>query len=96
MPTAIITTDDLREFKLELLDEIKKLLNEKHSKMTKKEWLRSTQVMDMLQISMTTLHGLRVKGTLPFIKIGGLIFYEAGEIEKVLKENTVKPYKTKR
>ena len=96
MPTAIITTDDLREFKLELLEEIKELLNENQSKMTKKEWLRSTQVMDMLQISMTTLHGLRVNGTLPFTKIGGLIFYEVREIEKVLMENTVKPFKTKR
>jgi predicted DNA-binding transcriptional regulator AlpA len=96
MPTAIITTDDLREFKLELLAEIKELLNANQAKMTKKEWLRSTQVMDMLQISMTTLHGLRVKGTLPFIKIGGLIFYEAGDIEKVLLENAVKPIKKKR
>lgn len=26
MPTSIITTDDLQEFKLELLDEIKELL----------------------------------------------------------------------
>ncbi|MCM4168398.1 hypothetical protein KCTC52924_01970 [Arenibacter antarcticus] len=96
MPTAIITTDDLREFKLELLSSIKELLNENQTKMMKKEWLRSTQVMDMLQISMTTLQGLRVKGTLPFIKIGGLIFYEAGEIEKVLMENTVNPLKKKR
>lgn len=96
MPTAIITTDDLREFKLELLAEIKELLNVNQSKMTKKEWLRSSHVMDMLQISMTTLHSLRVKGTLPFIKIGGLIFYEAREIEKVLMDNAVKPFKTKR
>lgn len=96
MPTAIITTDDLREFKLELLSSIKELLNENQTKMMKKEWLRSTQVMDMLQISMTTLQGLRVKGTLPFIKIGGLIFYEAGEIEKVLMKNTVNPLKKKR
>lgn len=96
MPTAIITTDDLREFKLELLSSIKELLNENQTKMMKKEWLRSTQVMDMLQISMTTLQGLRVKGTLPFIKIGGLIFYEAGEIEKVLMENTVNPLKKRR
>ena len=27
MPTSIITTEDLREFKMELLDDIKKLLS---------------------------------------------------------------------
>ena len=96
MATAIITTDDLKVFKLELLSEIKELLNENQTKMMKKEWLRSTQVMDMLNISMTTLQSLRLNGTLPYIKIGGLIFYEAGEIEKVLMKNTVKPKMRKR
>lgn len=89
MPTTILTTDDLREFKMELLEEIKKLLNEHFQKADKKEFLRSTQVMEMLQISPGTLQGLRINGTLPFIKIGGLIFYEAGEIERILMENLV-------
>ena len=55
MPTAIITTDDLREFKIELLGEIKELLHENQAKVIKKEWLKSTQVMNMLNISSGTL-----------------------------------------
>lgn len=31
MPTSIITTDDLREFKMELLDDIKQLLTRQAS-----------------------------------------------------------------
>ena len=89
MPTAIITTDDLREFKLELLQEIKELLDQKGPKTERREFLRSTQVMEMLNISSGTLQGLRINGTLPFIKIGGLIFYEAGQIERILMENLV-------
>lgn len=96
MPTAIITTDDLREFKLELLQEIKELLDQRGPSAERKEFLRSTQVMEMLQISPGTLHGLRINGTLPFIKIGGLIFYEAGEIEKILMEHLVGTKRRKR
>ncbi|NKI28312.1 helix-turn-helix domain-containing protein [Arenibacter sp. 6A1] len=90
MPAKIITTDDLREFKLELLQEINELIREKRPGRLKKEWLKSTHVLEMLQISPTTLLSLRANGTIPFVKIGGLIFYDAEEIEKVLIENTVK------
>ena len=96
MPTTILTTDDLREFKLELLEEIKGLLDERYPKAFKKEWLRSTQVMDMLQISAGTLQALRLNGTLPFIKIGGLLFYEAGEIERILMDHLVPTKRKKR
>ncbi|MDX1760728.1 MAG: helix-turn-helix domain-containing protein [Christiangramia sp.] len=87
MPTSIITTDDLREFKLELLEEIKELLNSKSS--NSKKWLKSTDVMKMLKISPGTLQNLRINGTIPYTKIGGLIYYDAGEIERVMEENKV-------
>lgn len=35
MPTSIITTDDLREFKMELLDDIKELLNKQSGHLPK-------------------------------------------------------------
>lgn len=43
MPTSIITTDDLREFKLELLDDIKELLNSQSGRITKR-WLKSPEI----------------------------------------------------
>lgn len=87
MPTSIITTDDLREFKMELLEEIKELFNAKGS--NSKKWLKSTDVMKMLKISPGTLQNLRSNGTIPYTKIGGLIYYDAGEIERVMEENRV-------
>lgn len=88
MPTSIITTDDLRDFKLDLLDDIKKLLN-KQAQGKLKKYLKSSEVMDLLQISPGTLQNLRVNGTLPYTKVGGIIFYDSEEIQKVMDDNRV-------
>ena len=88
MPTSIITTDDLKEFKLDLLQEIKTLLNQKGEVGTKK-WLKSADVMKLLKISPGTLQNLRLNGTIQYTKIGGLIYYDASEIERVMEENRV-------
>ena len=88
MPTSIITTDDLREFKMELLDDIKKILT-KQATGTLKKYLKSSEVMDMLQISPGTLQNLRINGTLPYSKMGGIIFYDSDEIQKVILANRI-------
>ncbi|WP_298344273.1 helix-turn-helix domain-containing protein [uncultured Algibacter sp.] len=88
MATEILTTDDLYEFKQELFGELKKLIAENpHS--APKKYLKSAEVMEMLQVSPGTLQNLRINGTLPYTKIGGIILYEYEEILKVLKENRV-------
>ena len=88
MPTTIVTTEDLMEFKLELLEEIKKLLNNpSESGSGSKKWLKSTEVMKLLQISPGTLQNFRINGNLPFTRIGGSIYYDADEINKILMEN---------
>lgn len=86
MSVKILTTDDLMEFKLELLEEIQDLLKDQKPRMAKR-WLKSADVIDQLKISPGTLQNLRVNGTLPYTKIGGLIFYDAMEIEEVLEKN---------
>lgn len=88
MPTSIVTTEDLREFKMELLEELKEFLNNNMS--SPKKWLKSSEVMELLKISPGTLQTLRINGTIPYTKIGGLIYYEASEIDRVLEENRVK------
>ena len=88
MPTSIITTDDLRDFKIELLDDIKKMLtNQANGKL--KKYLKSSEVIDLLQISPGTLQNLRVNGTLPYTKVGGIIFYDSEEIQNVMISNRV-------
>lgn len=88
MPTSIITTDDLREFKIELLVDIKKLLTKQASGKLKK-YLKSSEVMKLLQISPGTLQNLRINGTLPYTKVGGIIFYDSDELQEVMLSNRI-------
>ena len=88
MAATIITTEDLREFKMELLDDIKQLLTNQ-SGHTSKKWLKSPEVLGLLGISPGTLQNLRINGTLPYTKIGGVLYYDYQEIMKVLEKNKV-------
>ncbi|PIB29663.1 hypothetical protein BFP77_05835 [Maribacter sp. 4U21] len=54
MGATIITTEDLREFKMELLDDIKQLLSNQSGHSSKK-WLKSPEVRELLGISPGTL-----------------------------------------
>lgn len=89
MASSNITTDDLREFKMEIIEEFKSLLTQKHAQVTLKRYLKSSEVMDLLQISPGTLQNLRINGTLPYTKIGGIIYYDAQEIQQIMEENRV-------
>jgi len=88
MGATIITSEDLMEFKVELLEDIKALLQDQQGLQAKK-WLKSNEVRELLGISPGTLQNLRVNGTLPFTKIGGVLYYEYHEIMEVLERNKV-------
>lgn len=82
MAIAIITKEDLQQFKVELLESIENLLQGK--KTEEKLWLRTSEVRKLLNISSGTLQNLRISGTLPYSKIGGSLFYNKKDIEKLL------------
>ena len=84
MAIAIITKEDLQQFKIELLESIEKLLQGK--KTEEKLWLRTSEVRKLLNISSGTLQNLRINGTLRYSKIGGVLFYNYKDIEKLLMD----------
>src|SRR6056297_1073060 len=88
MAATTITTDDLREFKMELLDDIKELLTNQSSTFSKR-WLKSPEVRELLGISPGTLQNLRINGTLPYTKVGGVLYYDYEEILTVMEENRI-------
>ncbi len=88
MATAVLTTEDLQEFKTELLHEIEELI-QKQSGFKTKKWLRSPEVREMLDISSGTLQNLRINGTLPYTKMGGVLYYDYEDILKVLSANRI-------
>ncbi len=83
MATSIITPEDLQKFKLELLEEIQKIVNAKHPTPVRK-WLKSHEVRRLLTISPSKLQSLRDTGALPFTKIGAVIYYNYEDIEAML------------
>lgn len=89
MPANIITTDDLREFKLELLEEIKRIIapNSHYKKSEGKRYLKSSEVMELLGLSPSYLQNLRNSRLLPFSKINGVIFYDWDDIEQLMVSN---------
>ncbi|MEO6523849.1 MAG: helix-turn-helix domain-containing protein [Mucilaginibacter sp.] len=88
MNLNIITLEDLLQFKTELFTEMNCLLKGSKEGQTS-QWLRSAEVRKMLNISPGTLQNLRISGVLPYRKIGGSMFYNKEEIEKIMrgKEN---------
>lgn len=88
MAVNIITPEDLNEFKEDLLDNIKEMITHQPGVKSKK-WLKSPEVRELLSISTGTLQNLRINGTLPYTKIGGVIYYDYDEILKILEENRV-------
>jgi len=85
MTANIVTVEDLQNFKKELIEEIKKLLSERSATTTVRKWLKSHEVRRLLTISPGTLQHLRINGTLPFTKIGGVIFYDHDDVQKMLE-----------
>ncbi|MCC6816683.1 MAG: helix-turn-helix domain-containing protein [Saprospiraceae bacterium] len=94
MPAQILTTDDLREFKLELLKEFKNMLQQVNFNPVdpnQKKFLKSSEVAALLDISLNTLYQLRINRQLPFTKIGGTIFFESSDIEAMMAKNKKQP-----
>lgn len=84
MKIDIITTEDLQQFKMDLIQEIKDVLQHKNISQNK-EWLRSSEVKTMLKISGGTLQNLRINSTIPFRKIGGTMYYDKAVIDRMLE-----------
>lgn len=83
-----ITIEDLLKFKVELLKDIEELLKSQLQPVQKK-LLKSYEVRRLLNISAGTLQTLRDNGTLPYTKMGGALYYEYKDIERLLEKNKV-------
>jgi excisionase family DNA binding protein len=81
----LITKEDLRIFKSELIHEIKSLL--KPDDLGGKKYLKTHQVCKLLSLSQSTLQTLRINGTIGFTKIGGILYYRTEDIERLLEDN---------
>lgn len=88
MAIEVITKEDLNEFRTLLLDDLKQIFNGKAQ--PAKKWLKSVEVRELLNISSATLQNLRINGTLTYSKVGGIMYYDNSDIDKLLNGNKVK------
>ena len=89
MPASIVTSDDLERLKEEMLYEIKEILI-KYERITIDRWIKSGKVMDKLEISPGTLQNFRINQTIPFTKLGGIIYYDETKINEIMAKNETK------
>jgi hypothetical protein len=87
MNVEIITREELIEFRNLLLNDLKEIINSKPQQ--SKQWLKSNEVRKLLNISPGTLQNLRINGTLSYTKIGGIMYYNHSDIDKLLDRNKV-------
>lgn len=88
MTLDVITKADLEKFKEELFEKLE-LLIRNHFHHNNKRWMKSAEVMQLMKISPGTLQSLRVKGEIPYTKLGGSIYYDALKITEILEGKEV-------
>ncbi len=85
----LVTLGDLQDFKDDLILSIRAMIQANASQPMKK-WLKSYEVVKLLNISKGTLQTLRNNGTLPFTKIGHMIYYDQDEINNLMADKKKK------
>jgi hypothetical protein len=79
----MVTKRDLLNFGNALLHEIQ---SGKPTMEQPPQWLKSSEVRKLLKISPGTLQNLRIKGTINYNWIGGILYYKYDDILKMLNK----------
>lgn len=80
----LLTKEDLQEFKKNMISEIKEIISKQPNQ---QQWLRSSEVQKLLNISHRTLQTLRINETLSHTRVGKTIYYSYTDLEKLLQKN---------
>ena len=90
MAIEVITKDDLQQFRMQLINDIKDLIgsSQRTAETTMdKKWLRNAEVKKILNISSNTIQRLRISGKLRSTKIGGIHYYRYSDIEEMMNND---------
>jgi lipoate synthase len=84
-----VTKDDLRQFGLVLVSNIRKIMEKEPAKPEEElhpDWLKSRRVRKMLDISPGTLQSLRITGKVRYKKVLGSYYYHKGDLHGLFGE----------
>lgn len=85
MGIEVVTKEDLQEFRMLLLDDLRKVIATPLESKASKPWLKNSEVRKLLNISSNTIQRLRIAGKLPSSKVGGVHYYRYEDIEKLMR-----------
>jgi len=86
MGLEVLTKEDLQQFRMQLLNDLRQMLEPSEAKLVK-PWLKNSEVRKLLNISSNTVQRLRIAGKLRSSKVGGIHFYRYEDIEKLLNSD---------
>lgn len=86
----LVTKDDLRQFRLLLLHDIREAFGSKNedSEIDEPEWLRSKAIRRIMDISPGTLQNLRVTGKIRFRKVMGSYYYNKSDVMSLFQNES--------
>ncbi len=87
MKIELITSQHLSDLKMEIINEIKQVVNGKSFEC---DWMKSKEVKKVLGCSEGTLANLRATGVLPYSKISGTLYFRKSDLQKLF-ENNIEP-----
>ena len=84
---SLVTKDDLRSFRANLMIEIKELFDEKlQGKIESFHGYKTSEVREILGCSVNKLVSLRISRKLRTKKVGGTLYYNKDDIKTLLEE----------
>jgi hypothetical protein len=95
MELIVLQSHELQAFKLEILDEIKALINNQPAKTTKVEYYDIPQTCELLKVSKRSLQNYRDKGIIAFSQINHKIFFSSTDIECFIEKTHKKTFNRK-
>lgn len=84
----LILKSDLEQFRRELLGDFREIIKDAIGQRPKK-WMKSVEVKKLLKISHGKLQTMRNTGTITYMKIGGSLYYDEDDIQKMFEKNKV-------
>ena len=84
MKIELLTSQHLSDLKMEIINEIKQIVN---GKGIESDWLKSKDVKKILGCSEGTLANLRTTGVLPYSKISGTLYFRKSDLQKLFEQN---------
>lgn len=88
MAIELVTKEDLQVLRLQLISDIKQMLEGLPEPVEHSTWLKTRDVMRLLKISASTLQTYRINGSIKFTKIGGTLYYDFQQLKNLLKKQT--------